>query len=156
MKVLLLSVWNSRMEVLLLLSTIAISCLVIGPIIFYIDVFGNILTSVNTNLDSIPKSKFAQINMQLLVNRPMFIMIFNRRLLVGGCNYDNRWLRWLLSYIYSWIFGSCYGHDFWPDSHSFTCSYNWWKLHHVLWIQHQEEEAEETEASEVVFTMWIK
>ena len=57
MKVLLLSVWNSRKEVVLLLGVIAIACLTIGPIIFYVDVFGNLILDGDTNLESIPTSK---------------------------------------------------------------------------------------------------
>ena len=45
------------MEVLLLLGVIAIACLPIGPIIFYVDVFGNLILDGDTNLDSILTSK---------------------------------------------------------------------------------------------------
>ena len=45
------------MEVMLLLTTIAICCLIIGPTIFYADVFGNIMLGSGTNLKDIPTSK---------------------------------------------------------------------------------------------------
>ena len=53
----LLAIWSSRMEVMLLLTTIAICCLIIGPTIFYADVFGNIMLGSGTNLKDIPTSK---------------------------------------------------------------------------------------------------
>lgn len=58
MQVLLLAVWNSRKEVMLLITTIGISCLILGPLVFYLDLAGALLSSTAfINLPNVPTSE---------------------------------------------------------------------------------------------------
>ena len=58
LRVLLLAIWNSKKDIALLLSVIVISCLVCGPMIYFLEIGGGFLSpNKETNLIDIPTGK---------------------------------------------------------------------------------------------------
>ena len=135
-----LSLWNSRKEVYLLILIMFISCLIFGPLVFYMDSFGSHLAdqnSTSSNIDSVPTGEGQP---QSNGTTSHWYNLYHFQLiacsiLVGGCYYDNRWLRRFLPNERLRLCCRHNGDDIWPHPDSSTSGYHRRELHSLLRVQ---------------------